>query len=53
MASLETVKKFTIEVGVTIREYDGQYDWCLSNGEESDELFDSIAEAERDVRYRF
>lgn len=49
----DIVKEFEVTINVAIREYDGQYDWVMSNGDESDELFDSIAEAREDVERRF
>lgn len=46
-------KKFTVALNVTIREWNGQFDWIASNGDESDELFDSVDEAENDARGRY
>lgn len=51
----ETVHEGSIVVGYSIRAWeDGdeqfRYDWICDSGRDSDELFESIADAVRDVR---
>ena len=53
----KVVKSGVIEVSYDINDYtvddEVQYDWTTANGDSSDELFDSIEDAERDLRRRY
>lgn len=51
-----TVKTGTVEVSYSITEYDMEddskvYDWVADSGHESDDLFDTLEDAERDAIY--
>lgn len=55
-----SIRIVTVSSGVIQLHYDilqvgdeGMYDWVTSNGESSDVWFDSIEEAEEDVRTRY
>lgn len=47
------VESFVVEVAIGIREYDGRYDWVASDGEDSDELYDSIEKAKDAALIRY
>lgn len=49
MSDGDTVKTGSITVGYVIRQWGEQYDWVSDRGE-SDELFESIEEAEQNAR---
>lgn len=49
-----TVKEGTIHIDYQINEIgNGSFDWTLDNRDESDEWFESLAEAEADLLRRF
>lgn len=48
------IKTGKVELMYFIYKYEGDsFDWRLSNGDESDELFETAEKAERDVRSRY
>lgn len=50
----QVVKSGKVELTYDIYPYgDHYFEWYLSNGAESDEFFETVAEAEADVRRRF
>lgn len=58
MVDGEAVENVEITLRFAIRAWENEggalrYDWIAQNGEESDELFDSIEEARRDIKDRY